>query len=270
MQAPTPSIIAFDFDGVLCDGLLEYFQTAWQVYCQIWGYSAPPPPGLAEQFYRLRPVVETGWEMPVVIRAVLSGVSESEILAHWSAIAPQVAQETGLTPLEIASQVDQFRDGWIARDLDSWLSLHRFYPGVIERLHHLDETYPVIITTKEERFVIELLQKEGIQLASTQIFGKSQRQPKAQTLRHLIQKFSHPKDSTTDSANDSTTDRPTIWFIEDRLKTLQTIQTQPDLSDVQLFLADWGYNTENDRAHQSDRIHLLSLETLPNPFSNWV
>ena len=28
-------LIAFDFDGVICDGLLEYFQTAWQAYCEV-------------------------------------------------------------------------------------------------------------------------------------------------------------------------------------------------------------------------------------------
>jgi 3-deoxy-D-manno-octulosonate 8-phosphate phosphatase KdsC-like HAD superfamily phosphatase len=27
-----PQTLALDFDGVLCDGLLEYFETAWRAY----------------------------------------------------------------------------------------------------------------------------------------------------------------------------------------------------------------------------------------------
>ena len=69
-----PEVLALDFDGVLCDGLVEYFQTAWQTYTQVWAVDeTPPPPGMAGAFYRLRPVIETGWEMPVLIRAMVEG-----------------------------------------------------------------------------------------------------------------------------------------------------------------------------------------------------
>jgi len=34
-----------------------------------------------------------------------------------------------------------------------------------------------------------------------------------------------------------------LWFVEDRLKTLQLVHQQPDLDAVKLYLADWGYNT---------------------------
>ncbi|NET61482.1 MAG: HAD family hydrolase, partial [Symploca sp. SIO2E6] len=65
-------IIALDFDGVLCDGLLEYFQASWYTYCQVWNPdSQKPPEDLAQKFYPLRPVIETGWEMPVLVRALI-------------------------------------------------------------------------------------------------------------------------------------------------------------------------------------------------------
>jgi phosphoglycolate phosphatase-like HAD superfamily hydrolase len=267
MLDTTPTLLALDFDGILCDGLLEYFQAAWRAYCQIWSPpdgtppDGTPPDGVAEKFYRLRPVIETGWEMPVVIRAILDGVSEAEILADWAAIAPQYVQSTPLTPLEIGSTVDRVRDAWIAEDLVGWLALHRFYPGVIDRLRNLDTVYPVIITTKEERFVSQLLQQQGFTLPDSQIFGKSLRQPKAQTLRTLIQELKFKTDTPV-----------VVWFVEDRLKTLQGIQTQPDLEDVRLFLGDWGYNTEAERAiaNLDPRIHLLSLENFAQDFAQWV
>lgn len=263
MSEKQPSILALDFDGVVCDGLIEYFQTAWQAYCQLWMPPDPTPPeGLASSFYRLRPVVETGWEMPLLLRSLLNGIPEDEILAHWETIAPKQAQEAGLAPADIAATVDRVRDEWISRDLDHWLSQHRFYPGVIDRLKQAltQSPYLVIITTKEGRFVRQLLQQQGVNLPEAQIFGKEVRQPKAQTLRDLLQQFS------------TGTRQPVeIWFVEDRLKTLQSIQTQPDLNSVQLFLADWGYNTVADRnaAAQSARIRLISLAKFAQDFSEW-
>lgn len=261
MSQPPPTILALDFDGVLCDGLIEYFQTAWRAYCQI--DSAPPtaPDGLATEFYRLRPVIESGWEMPLLIRSRLLGISEAEILEHWKTIAPEQAQAVGMSSKEIGATVDRVRDEWIAADLGDWLGQHRFYPGVIDRLQQVcaSPVHPVIITTKEGRFVRRLLQQQGIDLPETQIFGKEVGQPKAQTLRELQHQFRQ------------TTEHLTIWFVEDRLQTLQSIQPQADLSDVTLFLADWGYNLPTDReiAAQDPRIHLLSLSAFAQDFSAW-
>ena len=36
MAIKTPTVLALDFDGVLCNGLSEYFQTAWRTYSQFW------------------------------------------------------------------------------------------------------------------------------------------------------------------------------------------------------------------------------------------
>jgi phosphoglycolate phosphatase-like HAD superfamily hydrolase len=257
-----PNILALDFDGVLCDGLIEYFQTAWKAYCKIWQPTdRTPPVGLAEQFYRLRPVVETGWEMPLVLRSLLLGVPEAEILQNWQAIASQQLAADHVSAADLGSAVDGIRDEWIKADLDEWLAQHRFYPGVIDRLKQAIDSpvYPVIITTKEGRFVRQLLQQQAIELPAAQIFGKETRQPKAQTIRQLIQQF-------------SSSDRPSaVWFVEDRLKTLISIQNQPDLEKVQLFLADWGYNitAERESADRDHSIRLLTLAQFTQTFSAW-
>ena len=59
----TPALLALDFDGVICDGMQEYFESAWGAYRRLRpAASSRPPAGLFEQFARLRPIVETGWE----------------------------------------------------------------------------------------------------------------------------------------------------------------------------------------------------------------
>ncbi len=259
MIASFPTILALDFDGVICDGLIEYFETAWRTYCQFW--SAPsqaPPNDLAPRFYQLRPVIETGWEMPVLIRALLQGLPEGEILQEWRAIAQRLLQEADLTAVDIGKKLDQVRDEWITTDLASWLSLHRFYPGVVERVRSLvtSSVQPIIITTKEGRFVSQLLQQQGVQMSEQWIIGKESKQPKHQILRELVGR-----------AGTSVS----IWFVEDRLKTLQLVQQQIDLDSVRLYLADWGYNTaaERESARRDSRIRLLSLSQFAQDFSAW-
>ena len=261
MSADAPTILALDFDGVVCNGLIEYFQTAWRTYCQIWyPDNQSPPENLAPAFYRLRPVIETGWEMPILIRALIVGISEEKILQDWSTVVEQIVNSEKLDGADLAKKVDSVRDEWIATDLEGWLALHRFYPGVVEKVGSLldDSTTELyIVTTKEGRFVHQLLQQQGINLPQHSIIGKESQRPKSQTLRQLIQA------SSQDTAN--------LWFVEDRLKTLQLVQEQSELQSVRLFLADWGYNTQQMRdSIQSDpRIKLLSLNQFRQDFSAW-
>ncbi|MCU0551299.1 MAG: HAD family hydrolase [Leptolyngbya sp. Prado105] len=253
----SPNVLALDFDGVICDGLKEYFQTAWKAYAQIWQVDAIPDETIASQFYRLRPVIETGWEMPVLIRALVQGVSEAEILQDWIAIASKIVADDHLKPLEISTAVDTIRDRLIATDLENWLAEHEFYPGVIDRLRAIlnRSTQFFIISTKEGRFIKQLLKQEGIELSDSQVYGKESKRPKPQILTELKQAYAG-----------------SIWFVEDRLKTLQAVEKQETLQDVELFLADWGYNTEAEReeARKSDRVHLISLQQFEQDFSHWV
>ncbi|MCF4966662.1 HAD family hydrolase [Nostoc sp. CMAA1605] len=261
MTASSPKILALDFDGVICDGLIEYFEVAWRAYCQIWSpANDTPPDDLALRFYRLRPVIETGWEMPVLIKALIDDVPEDKILQDWISITPQILLADKLQAKEVAIKLDSLRDEWIATDLDGWLSLHRFYPGVIERLKLAIATQVnvYIVSTKEGRFIQQLLQREGVELPPSAIFGKEVKRPKYETLRELI--------TAVDIQPDN------LWFIEDRLKTLELVQQQTDLKQVKLFLADWGYNTQPERkaAQNNQEIKLLSLSQFAKDFAGWL
>jgi len=254
-----PTILALDFDGVLCDGMLEYFQSTWRTYCHIWQPDeVNPPEDLAASFARLRPVIETGWEMPVLIRSRLQGVSESEILEDWHSVAQEIVQQENLNQTKLAKTLDQIRDKWIAEDLSGWLSLHRFYPGVVDTLKWAiaSPVETVIITTKEGRFVKQLLQQQGADLGATAIFGKECQRPKHQILRELIRQASN---------------EPLVWFVEDRVNTLRSVQQQLDLTGVKLYLADWGYNTDRDRilGRETPGIELLTLSQFASGLANW-
>ncbi|MBE9136110.1 HAD family hydrolase [Nodosilinea sp. LEGE 07088] len=255
----SPDILALDFDGVVCDGLLEYFQSAWKAYIEVFQpASSTPPAGLAERFYPLRPVVETGWEMPLVLYALVNGTLDEEILARWSDLVPALLAQAQVEPSTLALAVDAVRDRWIGSDIDGWLSYQQFYPGVIDRLQQAQAAGVelVIISTKEGRFIQQLLAQGGMALPQERILGKEVKQPKYETLRQIT---AHQPEAT-------------LWFVEDRVKALQAVQHQPDLGDVVLFLADWGYNTAADRtlAELDSGLHSLTLPQFCGSFAGWL
>ena len=253
-----PNILALDFDGVICDGLIEYFASTKRAYQQIW--SEDVDESFAPSFYKLRPVIETGWEMPILLRALVLETSEAEILDNWKEISLKLLEFEGLEKQNVVQQLDGVRDSWIKNDLDKWLDLHRFYPGIIERLKEIinSDVEFYIVTTKEGRFVKQLLQQQGIDLPADHIIGKESKRPKYETLRIIRN-------------NHKTSTDLSIFFVEDRLKALQQVAQQADLDFVSLFLADWGYNLESDRnlASQDKRTKLLSLKQFSEEFSNW-
>ncbi len=250
-----PKLLALDFDGVICDGLIEYFATTKKTYHKIWQEESETiTDGFAEVFSQLRPVIETGWEMPVLLRSLVVGITPEKILSQWHLIRETIVTQENLDKKLLSYTLDNTRYNWINNNLDDWLSLHRFYPGILDKLQQIinSDCHFYIVTTKEGRFVKQLLEKQGIELAANNIIGKECKRPKYETLRLLRDNIPEPNIS--------------IWFMEDRLKTLELVKQQSDLSKVQLFLADWGYNTELEKAkaQQDPDIKLISLEQFTN------
>jgi hypothetical protein len=251
-QPVARSILALDFDGVLCDGMKEYFHSSWAVYCQLWFGQGNAPRGLFDRFATLRPAIEQGWEMPLLVWALRQDYDIQP--ESWSKLVPELLASSGYRPPQIAAAMDEVRDQAIQTDLFGWLGLQRCYPGTVDRLNSLPAgIFPVIITTKDGRFTRQLLESQGIYLPADAIYGKEMQQSKADTLRQLLPTAAK------------------IWFVEDRLPTLYSIVTQSDLASIELFLADWGYNTVAERTAGIDhaQITVISLDSFnqQNPAS---
>ncbi|BAQ64178.1 HAD family hydrolase [Geminocystis sp. NIES-3709] len=245
-------ILVTDFDGVICDGLREYFYSSKLAYQKIWHDSKIDLDNFQSQFNTLRPVVETGWEMPLLLRVLTWGETSENILENWSNIkekAVKILELEGIKVQRLGQSLDEVREMQIRHNLDRWLSLQSFYEGVSSKLKQLiNRNIKIyIITTKEGKFARQLLEKENIFLSNYAILGKEVKQPKYESLRLIIQKEKvNPSD---------------VCFVEDRLEALELVSQQSDLEEVKLFLALWGYNTENTRlkAKENPHINLLSL-----------
>lgn len=257
-----PKILALDFDGVICDTAHETLTSTWQAYREIWGANGDePPPEAAATFHRMRPALEIGWEALVLLCAILEGVPEATLLREFQTTwRPRILEGYDLSQADLAARFDAARDAWIQRDLSGWLASQQFYPGIADRLRALrrEEVRVFVITTKEGRFAHLLLEANGVTLPAVQVWGKERARPKADLLRTLRQM--HPVDYGN------------IWFVEDRMPTLRSVQQQADLEAVGLFLATWGYNTpaERDEAAADRRITPLTLPQFCGDFSAWA
>jgi hypothetical protein len=259
----TPDILALDFDGVLCDGMGEYFETSRRTYAKAWPGTPVPGDDLLPAFRRLRPVIMTGWEMPLLLRAIGQGQSEASILRDWATVRDaQAAAGPGsreeLVGL-LGKTLDAIRREWIAADRVGWIARNTAYCR-LEELRQLvaEPDRAVLVTTKEGEFARLILDEWGVRLADIQ--GKEAGTHKCDNLRALISAFAAAHGR-----------RPRVWFVEDRFETLEHVTTHPDLEDVGLYLAAWGYNTPQTRATAtaSKRVRLLELEQFRQGVAAW-
>jgi phosphoglycolate phosphatase-like HAD superfamily hydrolase len=257
-----PKLLALDFDGVICDTVREGCRSAWQVcreFVQLNGDA--PPPELASLFVRLRPVVEHGWEFPVLVLAILDGIPEATIWeAFQTTCRERLLEKYRLTPRQLAARFDAVRDRAIANSLDDWLADQSLYPGMADRLRAIlaSGVTLYVITTKEGRFAHTLLETHGVTMPADRVWGKEHARPKPELLRVLAKAHSlRYRD---------------IWFVEDRLKTLQAVRREAQLAEVGLYLALWGYvmPTDRDKAAADPRIVPLSLDQFCQDFSAWT
>ena len=163
-----PRLLALDFDGVICDTVHEGCRSAWQVCRDLVTLEGEvPPPELAAVFVRLRPVLEHGWEFPVLVLAILDGIPEATIWDTFQTTCRQrILDKYRVTPKEFAARFDAARDRTIARSLDDWLAGQGLYPGMAERLCAIQQSglRMYVVTTKEGRFAHKLLETHGVRL----------------------------------------------------------------------------------------------------------
>jgi phosphoglycolate phosphatase-like HAD superfamily hydrolase len=229
----TPIIYALDFDGVICDSAIETAISGWKAACRIWPeMSGPAPAELIESFRQVRPIIETGFEAILTMRQLFLGSSvESIYSAHKQQFAA-LKQQAHIDDEQLKALFGDTRDCWIAADQQEWALMNPLFSGVAEKLQRLQEGSWYVITTKQERFVKEIFAANAIELGDERLFGLDRKLSKVEVLKWLRQR--HP-------------DQP-ILFVEDRLPTLVNVANEPELAEVELLFALWGYNTQEDKA----------------------
>ncbi|MDH5358734.1 MAG: HAD family hydrolase [Gammaproteobacteria bacterium] len=226
------ALYALDFDGVLCDSAVETSITGWKVASQLWSdMPTDTPSHIIELFRQVRPAMETGYEAILIMRLLFEKVSVSTLLNNFTDSIIAIIDREQLAIPDLKKLFGTTRDQWIDQNLHEWIAMNPLFDGIATKLKHLDQDWCYIITTKQERFVSQILNANNLSLPAEQIFGLDRKLSKQQILVNLL--ANHPEHK--------------ILFVEDRLPTLVNVLEDSRLEDIELFFADWGYNTPQDR-----------------------
>lgn len=229
-------IYALDFDGVICDSALETGISGWKAGFKLWDdfTTELPTQQIIESFRKVRPIMGTGYEAILINRLLHDGVIESSILKDFDTKKKEVINDLNLDVDALKKLYGETRDAWINNDIDDWVQKNPLYPGIAEKLQGLtNKGVWYIVTTKQERFVKQILSASDVHIADERIFGLDRKQTKQAILIDLLKK--HPKQK--------------LYFVEDMLSSLLKVKNNKQLQSVKLLFAPWGYNTAQDRLY---------------------
>ena len=265
----------FDFDGVVCDSCDECTVSALRTIHRLGALDQPtdtvpdyPPQWLFDKMREIRPAIEVGWQIPVLLSVFLNqqyaqeeakkniggdekaAMSVPDIIANYEQLVEEWLAKYDKTDRDMIDTFGSIRDDWIATDLNSWLDINTFYPGVAESMNHC-KGEGVLVTTKQIRFAIALCRHAGVTedaLPDEDIYGLGMYKKKADVIVNRMESGKYDAEAT--------------HFFEDRWPTLAKCLADDRLDGAKLYLCSWGYVTDAERAlaEAEPRVEVIGLE----------
>lgn len=271
-QANEGGLYLWDFDGVVCNSCDECTVSALRT-CRRLGAldhieSMPdyPPKWLFEKMRQIRPAIEVGWQIPVLLSVFLnqkyeaeeSGgtkkeaimMSVEEMIANYEQLVEEWLAKYNQTDRNMIDTFGSVRDDWIATDMSSWLDINTFYPGVADAMSSC-KGEGVLVTTKQHRFAVALCRHAGVDdvaLPEDDIYGLGMYKKKADVIVDRMEAGGYAAEDT--------------HFFEDRWPTLAKCLKDDRLDGVKLHLCSWGYVTDSERAlaEAEPRVEVIGLD----------
>jgi phosphoglycolate phosphatase-like HAD superfamily hydrolase len=247
-------IFLFDFDGVIVDGMHEYWHSSL-LACE--KYLNSPCISVDQKLYKtvpnsfkeIRPWVKYGWEMILIVHEIikienpLKNHNKGDFINNYHHNCQRILNDNAWNAEDLQKILDKSRKCQIDKDFKSWVNLHNPFFEVINFIQELKKRgiKTGIITTKGKIFAEKILNQ--LNISPEFIFGYESG-TKIKIAEKLIKTYE------------------ILGFIEDRKKTLIDIKHNSETSHIPCFLADWGYLKELDRYNLSNEIKLLKLGSL--------
>jgi len=247
-------IFLFDFDGVIVDGMREYWHSSL-LACEKYlnsPYIYFDPKlyiGVPNTFKEIRPWVKYGWEMVLIVHEIIKkekpieNHNKNDFINNYQQNCQKILKDNSWIAEDLQKILDKSREYQIDQDFKSWVNLHDPFLEVINFMTELKkrEIKTGIITTKGKRFAEKILKQ--LKIFPEFIFG-------------------YESGTKIKIAERLTQTHEVVGFIEDRKKTLIDIKRNAGTSHIQCFLADWGYLKDSDRYNLKNEITLLKLSNL--------
>ena len=245
--------ILFDFDGVIVDGINEYWHSS-VLACHNLHVSEIISPKISEgevskTFIEMRPWVKYGWEMVLIAHEIIKKdkpitlLNKDAFLKNYKNNCIKILKKNGWKPDDLQQSLNNARSFQISSDAEKWLALHQPFIPVVSFINKAQKNgYKVaIISTKGKEFSSKILNR--INIIPDNIFGYESG-TKIEIITQLKQKFE------------------ILGFIEDRRQTLSDLLGNYETKDVPCYLAEWGYLKPLDKLNLPDQIKLLRLKEL--------
>jgi len=257
-RAGPSDVFVLDFDGVLIDSEPEVSQSAYDAAKDYWPdlfakVDGAKRAGVLAGLRETRPVLVRGYESMVMARLILEDPnSVSSILADWESLLQAMLSGWGEDWQQLQQAFEQHRGDWLASDREGWLAMNQPYPGVAEALRYCEFPF-YIASSKAAKRVSPLLKEQlgqDIPEDSPRLFASllPPNEMKVETLRQIA---ARPICADTGAR---------LHFVDDRLETLLAVRGSAGMDKWNLYLADWGYNTKEERmaAAGTPRIKVLN------------
>ena len=253
-------LLVLDFDGVIVDGIKEYWSSSRQTCLNILSAKEKEMTSFSSEipkaFKALRPWVHYGWEMVILAAECSNKTSQlnlkglQKFSSNYQIECSLALEKWGWTPFQLQEALNQTRSEAISNNYNQWLSFHQPFSLVTQRLKTLekDGIEFAVLTTKSIEFTKKLL--DCFDLHPNLIFG-------------------HESGSKVDVLNQLLQERIIQGFIEDRRTTLEKVLEDPKLTSIPCYLASWGYLKPQDQNNLPSGIKLLNSETLQEPIPKW-
>ena len=253
-------LLILDFDGVIVDGIKEYWASSSQTFLNIFSYQEKEiillPNEIPKTFKAMRPWVHHGWEMVILAAECSDKTSQLNLKGiekfskNYSKECSSALNRWGWTASQLQEALNQTRREAISNNFNQWLNYHQPFSAVVQRLQLLEkEGFEfAVLTTKSIEFTNILL--NSFSLKPQLIFG-------------------HESGSKIDVLKQLLNQRIIRGFIEDRRTTLEKVLKDPKLRSIPCYLASWGYLKPQDRKNLPSGMTLINQEILRKPISNW-
>ena len=253
-------IILFDFDGVIINGIDEYWFSSklacekylfpnWK-FLNIAKYNKTP-----KIFVEIRPWVKYGWEMILLTHEILKThkpldyFTKSSFLENYEENCLQLLAEYEWESSDLQRYLDNARQYQIKKDFKRWISLHQPFNEVVNFIQYAkDQDYRIgIISTKGKNFTSKIL--TNLKIFPDLIFG-------------------YEDGNKVDIISNLSGSYKIIGFIEDRRKTLSDIVENNQTKSINCYLAEWGYLKSTDKNNLPEGIKLLKIKNLEDLLAN--
>ena len=251
---PDQKIFLFDFDGVIVDGMNEYWHSSL-LACEKFlnspyiSVDQKQYEKVPNTFKEIRPSVKYGWEMVLIVHEIikkenpLNKFNKDDYINKYYQNCQRILKDNCWYAEDLQKILDKSREYQIEKNFEKWVNLHNPFFEVINFMEELKKRKikSGIITTKGKIFTEKILRQ--LNIFPEFVFGYESG-TKIKITEKLIKTYE------------------IIGLIEDRKKTLIDIKQNSKTSNIPCFLADWGYLKKSDRYNLSNGIQLLKLDNL--------